>query len=81
MPDDLDPDSADPLYAQLATALRNAIARGVYARRLPAETALAEEYGVSRDTVRHALDLLAADGLVRRSHGRGTFVISKRSRG
>ncbi|AVG23462.1 GntR family transcriptional regulator [Pontimonas salivibrio] len=42
--------------------------------RLPAERQLAEEFGVSVMTVRHALGVLADDGWVRRSAGSGTFV-------
>lgn len=48
--------------------------------RLPAERQLAEAYGVSRITVRQALDALAREGLVRRERGRhgGTFVCAGR---
>ncbi len=44
--------------------------------RLPAEPELAEAYGVSRATMREALQALAAAGIVRRMHGVGTFVAS-----
>jgi DNA-binding GntR family transcriptional regulator len=44
--------------------------------RLPAEPELAAAYGVSRATMREALQALAASGLVRRMHGVGTFVAS-----
>lgn len=43
--------------------------------RLPAEPVLCEEYGVSRITLRHAVDGLIADGHLVREHGRGTFVV------
>ena len=42
--------------------------------QLPAEPVLCEEYGVSRITLRHAVDGLIADGHLVREHGRGTFV-------
>ncbi|WP_349370259.1 phosphonate metabolism transcriptional regulator PhnF [Salinarimonas sp.] len=42
--------------------------------RLPAETQLAERFGVNRHTVRRALGVLASRGLVRATQGRGTFV-------
>ncbi|TXC68009.1 FadR family transcriptional regulator [Sphingomonas ginsenosidivorax] len=44
--------------------------------RLPTERALAEHYGVARDTLRRALSDLEAQGLIRRAVGSGTFVIS-----
>jgi GntR family transcriptional regulator len=46
---------------------------------LPSEEALADEYGVSRITVRHALSILAEEGLLTRQRGKGTFV-SERAR-
>lgn len=44
--------------------------------RLPSEPALASAYGVSRATMREALQNLAVAGVVRRVHGLGTFVTS-----
>ena len=48
--------------------------------RLPAEPVLCEEYGVSRITLRHAVDGLIADGNLVREHGRGTFVVEPQFR-
>ncbi|MGC5628758.1 GntR family transcriptional regulator [Georgenia sp. Z1344] len=45
---------------------------------LPSEALLCEEYGVSRITVRRALDELDRDGIVRREQGRGTFTTGRR---
>lgn len=42
--------------------------------RLPSERLLAEQYGVSRNTVREAMQRLAARGLVRSRPGAGVFV-------
>jgi len=42
--------------------------------RLPTLTQLAERLGASLGTVRHAYDLLAEQGMVRKEAGRGTFV-------
>jgi GntR family transcriptional repressor for pyruvate dehydrogenase complex len=43
-------------------------------QRLPSERGLAEEFDVSRPTVREAIQKLEARGLVQRRHGGGTFV-------
>lgn len=43
-------------------------------QRLPSEPTLAQEHGVSRVTVRRALDKLASDGMIERRPGSGTFV-------
>lgn len=71
---DLDPDSPDALFVQLANRLRAAIDDGTYTTRLPSEAALGQEFGVSRDTVRRAIFLLVQEGAVTVSPGRGTFV-------
>ena len=57
-------------------ALSSAIESGTYppGSRLPSETELAEELAISRPTLRETLRLLEARGMVRRQHGRGTFV-------
>jgi GntR family transcriptional regulator len=47
---------------------------GSRARNLPSEGQLAAEIGVSQGTVRKALDELAAENLLVRRQGRGTFV-------
>ncbi|RYY90709.1 MAG: GntR family transcriptional regulator [Comamonadaceae bacterium] len=63
-------------YAAVASALRARILAGEWApgTALPSEQALAQEHGVALATLRRALELLAGQGLVERSHGRGTFV-------
>jgi GntR family transcriptional regulator len=48
--------------------------RAAAGARLPSETQLAQELGVSRATVREALRILEAQGMVRRRHGVGSFV-------
>jgi GntR family transcriptional regulator len=67
------------LPAQLAEVLRARITSGEWApgEQLPSEQALAEGAGISRPTVRSALRLLAASGLVRVRQGVGTFVTSR----
>ncbi|WP_160320111.1 FadR/GntR family transcriptional regulator [Rhodococcus rhodochrous] len=60
-------------YQQVYDAIRDGILSGELAReqRLPPETEIAEQFGVGRATVREALRLLAADGLVRTAKGSG----------
>jgi GntR family transcriptional regulator len=64
-----------PLWAQVADALRQEIGT-VYATgdTLPPEGDLEQRFGVSRITIRRAVAELAAEGLVTRRQGRGTFV-------
>jgi GntR family transcriptional regulator len=44
--------------------------------RIPSEPELSDTYGVSRGTVRNAIEQLVNDGMLRKEQGRGTFVIS-----
>ena len=63
------------LHRQIFLVLRDEISRGLFVDgALPNEESLCERFGVSRITVRRALGDLAAQGLVERRHGRGTFV-------
>ena len=68
-----------PLYQQLQRALRDAITENRLAadEALPPERDLAEEFGVSRITVRKALDALVNEGLLTRRQGAGTFVAAR----
>lgn len=72
----LDADSAQPLYLQLQRALREAIESGALGPddALPSERQLAADLGVSRITVRKAIDGLADEGLLVRRQGSGNFV-------
>jgi GntR family transcriptional regulator len=67
-----------PLWFQIKERLRRSIAGGtlVAGDRLPTEHELMAMTGVSRTTVRAALQALETEGLVERSRGRGTFVRS-----
>ncbi|MYS23049.1 GntR family transcriptional regulator [Streptomyces sp. DvalAA-14] len=71
MPEDQGGPLGDLRYRRVAAELRRAIVAGEYASgaKLPPEGTLAERYGVSRGTVRHALDVLRSDGLVTSRRG------------
>jgi GntR family transcriptional regulator len=71
-----------PRYVQLAASLRSDILSGVLkpGDSLPSEPELAESWGLSRTSVRHAIRELREWGLVRAEQGRGTFVRSARQR-
>jgi len=65
-----------PLYRQVYEVLVRRIAEGTWrpGQTLPSEQALAAELGVSQGTVRKAMDSLAAENLILRRQGKGSFV-------
>jgi GntR family transcriptional regulator len=67
----------NPLYFRIQRDIAESIDAGEYppGARIPSETALAERYGVTRMTVRQAVDGLITDGLVTRRQGSGTYVL------
>ncbi|WP_073502829.1 GntR family transcriptional regulator [Actinacidiphila paucisporea] len=71
---------ARPKYQRIADDLRASIDRGEYqpGDRLPGENSLAADFGVAPLTVRQALGLLRAEGLVDSRKGSGVFVQSFR---
>ncbi len=73
---------ATPRYRELASELRQEIARGVYAKdSFPTESDLCKRYKVSRFTVREALRSLQVEGLIARRRGSGTIVQPAVARG
>ena len=70
------PQRNPPLEEQIIDILQERITEGFYpvASRLPAESELAEEFNVSRTTIRTALSVLSSTGMLNRRHGVGTFV-------
>jgi GntR family transcriptional regulator len=66
-----------PLYLQLRDALAARMVRREWkvGMPIPSEDDLAREFGVSKGTMRKALDLLEGEGLLIRRQGRGTFVV------
>lgn len=65
-----------PAYQRVATAIRADIDRGRWAagEQMPTEAQLAEDFSVSRNTIRQGLELLHSWNLVTRRQGSGTFV-------
>ncbi|MET8041526.1 winged helix-turn-helix domain-containing protein [Micromonospora sp. NPDC005215] len=72
----IDPSADRAVFRQLADLLRDRIASGDLApgASLPSELRLAQEYGLSRTSVRQAVALLRSEGLVIVEPPRGTFV-------
>jgi GntR family transcriptional regulator len=68
--------SFQPLYMQIKALLMAGLDSGEWppGEAVPSETALAQRFKVSQGTVRKALDELAAQSLVIRRQGKGTFV-------
>jgi DNA-binding GntR family transcriptional regulator len=65
-----------PKYQRIADGLRREIREGRYkpGERMPAETVLVDRFRVSLPTIRQALGVLRAEGLIESVHGKGTFV-------
>ncbi|MCA0296495.1 MAG: GntR family transcriptional regulator [Actinobacteria bacterium] len=64
-----------PKHQQLRELLIGMVVPG---QSIPSERELMATYGVSRATVRKAIDGLVADGLLQRTHGLGTFAVRPR---
>ncbi|WP_345024876.1 GntR family transcriptional regulator [Actinomadura keratinilytica] len=70
-----------PKYVRILEVLKERIQDGTYpvGERLPSETALVQEFAVSRPTVVRALNDLELLGWIEREHGRGSFVKARPS--
>jgi GntR family transcriptional regulator len=75
-------DSPEPLWVQAAELIERQVKEGALpaGRRLPAERELCTQMGISRVTLRRALQHLVEQGVLRSSHGRGWYVASRPDR-
>ncbi|WOH17399.1 GntR family transcriptional regulator [Paenarthrobacter sp. GOM3] len=71
-------DSPVAVYQQVADVLTEQVSRLEPGARIPTEESLMEEYGISRTTVRKAIEKLVVKGLLIRRQGKGTFVMAQR---
>lgn len=69
-----------PFYLQVRDAIENRLAHGVWkpGDRLPTETELSRQFGVSEGTIRQAVIALVKEGRLTRRSGKGTFVTRAR---
>jgi len=78
-----EPEPVVPLHHQVTTDLAMQLRLGRWApgAAIPSEQELCAHYGVSRGTVRRALESLARDGIIERHPGRGSFLCRPKSEG
>ncbi len=72
----IDKNSITPIYIQLKNILKASIMNGEFGEKdmIPSETQLAETYQITRTTVRRSISELVSENLLRKEHGKGTFV-------
>lgn len=68
-----------PLYSKIALNIRQNIEAGMYSERgyLPQERTLAQQFSVSRNTIRLALDILQKEKLIHKVQGRGNMLMER----
>jgi GntR family transcriptional regulator len=77
----IDPQSAEPLFEQIAQAVKNAVARGDLSagERLPSVRELAQDLAINPNTVVRSYELLTNEGVVVRRQGAGCFITGRPS--
>ncbi|MEH7352392.1 GntR family transcriptional regulator [Neobacillus drentensis] len=72
----LQPESVIPLYHQLMERLKDSIEKGNWTPgdKIPSENQLMDQFSVSRNTAKKAIEELVQDGILYRIQGKGTFV-------
>ncbi len=75
-----DIDYRSPIYLQLREVIRTKVEEDEYlpGTAIPSENDLAEMYGVNRLTVRSAIDALVNEGMLKRVHGKGVYVVGEK---
>ena len=73
MVDKLEANSKDPLYVQLAEVILDAVKQGEFkgGDKIPSEEELRKMYGLSRVTVRTAIDSLVGQNILVKKQGKG----------
>ena len=76
----LNTNSTITLFDQIESDLKEKIKNGIYqpGQKIPTETELIEAYGVSRITIRRAIEDLTKEGILTKKQGKGTFVQDKK---
>src|SRR5689334_24090799 len=79
---EVNPGAAEHPHRQIAAALRERIRRGDWGagERLPSIPAIAQMYGVAKQTVQRTIDQLRVEGLLITKPGSGTYVRGTRRR-
>jgi GntR family transcriptional regulator len=80
---DVDLDSMEPPYQQIARQLRARILSGEYppGTLIPSKSRLHQETGISVKTITKAVEVLRAEGLVTTVRGMGTYATKPEDRG
>lgn len=78
--DRIDKNSSEPIYRQLEHLLLDSIENKEFSEgdRLPSESELVNQLGISRSTIRQALINLELRGAIFRQPGKGTFVLAQK---